>query len=185
MIFQMYDVKQFVPECFVDSRLIQIILNSSKGPNHAHGVGKVLNKLEMDLLKYPAIGIIDQDPGKGAKPTIWSNYQPQLLEENLINFGLGVFKHQSKNHLVIEIMPEIEKWILEACNESAVNPQEYGLPQNLHDLNMITKSINIHTNKEFTNLILKLLELNSPRLIKLKEILLRYSNYKIPLERRV
>lgn len=180
----MFDIKQFVPECYVDSRVIQILLNSKVGPNHSHGVGKVLNKLCEKLADYPAIAIVDQDPNKGPKPSVWNQFDLDSTLGKLDNYGFRLYKRANFNQWVIEIVPEIERWILEACAEVHINLEDFNLPQNLVNFNMITKSCNILENKDFTNLMVELINQESPRILKLREVLLQKSGWEITNVRR-
>ncbi|HXL57850.1 MAG TPA: hypothetical protein VN958_16425, partial [Chitinophagaceae bacterium] len=56
-----------VPECEVDTRLVQILADITKRPNHQKGNGNVANKMLFDLKNQLALGIIDEDTIKVRK----------------------------------------------------------------------------------------------------------------------
>lgn len=179
----MFHIKQIVPECYVDSRVVQILLNSPVGPNHDHGVGNVLNKLENKLVDLPALGIVDQDPGKGPRAESWQHYE-KIDADNEI-FGLQLYKHKNRTHYLLEIQPEIEAWILAATKGLDIKLEDFDLPEQMKDFNKITKSINISKNKLFTNFIFKLIELESKPIIRMREILVEISQIHPEPNRRV
>lgn len=64
-----------VPECEVDTRIVQIIAGFSKRPNHQKGHGNVANKMQFDLKDQYVLGIIDADTVKVRKAKYFSEFQ--------------------------------------------------------------------------------------------------------------
>ncbi|MEP7171332.1 MAG: hypothetical protein ABI855_18330 [Bacteroidota bacterium] len=154
-----------VPECYAETRVVEILLQLDDELNHQHGVGNVIRAFEKRLHKYIAVGIIDEDPNKGSKPSKLSDYQSK--KSNASN-TLELFKHRDRFNYIIKIKPEIEKFLINASKESNINPVDFNLPADFLGLSQITKSKNIKNNKDFTQCIKAMINANAPSLSDLK-----------------
>lgn len=150
-----------VPECEVDTRIVQILADISKRPNHQKGHGNVASKMQFDLKNYQALGIIDEDTIKVRKAKYFSEFK-SIKTEN----GLTLKKHEERNHYLIVIMPAIEKWLLQ--NAELVNIIPENLGYELSDLKNFTKKKSIHKNQDFYVFIKKLIRQQAPGIILLK-----------------
>ena len=150
-----------VPECEVDTRLVQILANFRKPPNHAKGHGKVANKLKSNLKNRIALGVIDEDKIKIRKSPYFELFTLTISKHNLT-----LKKHPSLTHYLILIKPAIEMWLLENAKASGVSSKNLG--DNLEDLTNFTKKKDIHKNIHFTTFIKELIAKQAPGIITLK-----------------
>src|SRR5256885_10891836 len=116
-----------VPECYVDTKLAEILAESSTKFNHQKGHGNVANKMQFALKNRVALGVIDEDTIKVRKAKYFSEFKEIRTENNLI-----LQKHSRRKHYLIIIKPAIEKWLLENAKVSEVVPS--GLGDQLEDL---------------------------------------------------
>lgn len=150
-----------VPECEVDTRLVQILANFKKPPNHAKGHGNVANKLKFDLKNRIALGVIDEDKTKIRKSPYF-----ELFTLTVSKYNLTLKKHPSLSHYLILINPPIEIWLLENAKISNVTSEKLG--NNLKDVKDFTKRKDIHRNVHFTAFIKELIKTHAPGVILLK-----------------
>jgi hypothetical protein len=150
-----------VPECEVDTRLVQILADITKRPNHQKGHGNIANKMQFDLKDQPALGIIDEDTIKVRKAKYFSEFKLIKTENALV-----LQKHYQLNHYLIIISPAIEKWLLENAQASGVIPENLG--HQLSDLTNFTKKKNIHNNQDFYVFIKKMVRQEAAGIITLK-----------------
>ena len=73
-----------VPECYIDTKIAEIIGQASKKYNHQHGCGDVANQLKNRLKDKIALGIIDEDKYKGPAAKYFSEFNIIVTENNLI-----------------------------------------------------------------------------------------------------
>ena len=122
-----------IPECYVDTALIETIAppENKRGYNHQMGCNKVGSIMENKLNDCFALGIVDKD-----KRSIKYLEQFDLIiqKENLL-----LFKHKQKPHFIIQISPAIEKFILDSARNANLNMEDYGLDNNLERLMRKTK----------------------------------------------
>lgn len=150
-----------VPECEVDTRVVQILANFPKRPNHQKGHGNVASKMQFDLKDEPALGIIDEDTVKVRKAKYFSEFKLIKTENNLT-----LQKHNQLRHYLIIIKPAIEKWLLENAELSGIAPENLG--HQLEDLRNYTKRRAIHNNQDFYNFIKKLIREQASGVVTLK-----------------
>lgn len=156
-----------VPECEIDTRLVQILANLRRPPNHAKGHGKVANKLKDNLKNKPALAVIDFDKIKIRKSQYFESFITINSKHNLI-----LKKHPFLNHYLLIIKPVIESWLLENAANSNVIPENLG--DNLMDLTKFTKTKNIHLNHHFTFFIKKLIRNKASGVILLQTWLINF-----------
>ena len=155
-----------VPECYVDTRIAEIVGQAKIKYNHQHGFGDVSNEMEHSLENEMALGIIDEDKNKGAT----SKY---FLEFDLIAQGHNLIlkKHKTIKHYLILVCPEVEKWLLEDAKKMGIDPSnvEYDLPNELKGLIKISKIKDIDRNEGFKKFIKMLLREQAPSITTLKK----------------
>ena len=154
-----------VPECFAETRVVELVLRLNQIPNHQHSNGDVINTFEERLKNYIAVGIIDEDADKGSKPSKLADYH--RIKSNANN-TLDLFKHPDRANYIIKIKPEIEKFLVSVARESNINPIDYNLPADFLGLCEFTKSKNIRSNNDFTRCIKAMIKAEAPSLIDLK-----------------
>lgn len=152
-----------LPECYVDTKVAEIITQSSKKYNHQHGCGQIANELKNTFSNKVALGIIDEDRNKG---TI-ANYFLEFIEVKSEN-GLILKQHNERVQYLILICPEIEEWLLSNANFVEVNPVDYNLPKYLSDFKHITKRQNIDKHIGFYQFIKALINKQAPGIITLR-----------------
>lgn len=115
-----------LPECYVDTKVAEIVTRSSEKYNHQHGCGQIANLLKGRLKDTVALGIIDEDKNKGPIANYFLEFETMKSENNLI-----LKKHRKRKQYLILICPEIEKWLLINANSAQVNPADFNLPFDL------------------------------------------------------
>ena len=166
-----------VPECYIDTMLIQILVPPQKRYNHQHGCFDVSNEMELKGLKDKfAVGIIDNDKKKAK---YLSGFD--LIEK--IGDSLTLLKHKNKHQYCIEITPAVEVFILKVCEEIEINLAEYGLPNELRELKRITKSLTTSKDERFTKLFKQMKECENEKVKKLIHwiSLLKKDNYQVDI----
>jgi hypothetical protein len=120
-----------LPECYVDTNLVETITNSVY--NHKHGCDNVVKAmLETNNLKDGfALGIVDEDKKK-------LKYAEEF-EEIVDATQLKLLKHPQKNHYLIYVVPAIEKWIISNADEAKISLSDFDLPHNFSELSKHTK----------------------------------------------
>ena len=131
-----------VPECYVDTNLINVLLN--KACNHQKGCATVCKTLDTKLADQFAIAIIDKDK---SEPKAVGQYVKIGESEHLV-----VSKHQTRHHYLIQIKPAIESFILDAAEELGINLSDYGLKTELEELRIISKTITAKKDDRFARL---------------------------------
>ncbi len=81
---------------------------------------------------------------------------------------MRIYAHNSLDSYIIMLRPRLEEWILEACKEAGIDPQDYDLPRDPDKFHQI---VNIRFN-EFSKLLRDLYAKNAKRLMALKKKLL-------------
>jgi hypothetical protein len=152
-----------VPECDVDTAIIEILGEAKRSYNHKHGSGKVANELKFKLHDVISIGIIDEDKNKNAIPEYFLEFKILKTENNLI-----LKKHEQKKQFLILICPEAEKWLLQDAKFANIDPVTFDLPEDLRRLKKITKTIEIHNNMGFYRFIKALVKAKAPSITTLK-----------------
>ena len=123
----------FVPECFFDTVLVRTILKT-KHINHKKGCANVVKEIESGKLKDDfAVGIIDKD--KKELKYIRDHCREEIKRENLI-----LLKHREKQHYFVQLVPAIEKWILNTAEEANIDIESKGFPTDVYKLRIRTKS---------------------------------------------
>lgn len=150
-----------VPECYADTRLAEI-LTESKRCNHQKNLGQVANTLSNTLKDFPALGMVDND--KGSTPKYFSEFILIVERDNL-----KLLKHQTRQQYLVVICPAIEQWLLNAAKEVNLNLADFGLKENLKELSVLTKSIHLSKNQNFTAFIKGLLKAESASVLLLKK----------------
>jgi hypothetical protein len=149
-----------VPECYVDTKVAEIVGRNQY--NHQHGRGNVANLLKNKFKDKLALGIIDEDKNKGPVPKYFLEFKTIKEENNLL------LKHNQRNHYLIIFCPEIEIWLLNNANAVNISPDNFNLSENLHEFKETTKAPNIDNNIEFYRFIKELIKKEAPGFVTLK-----------------
>ncbi len=168
-----------VPECYIDTMLIQILVppQNKLRYNHQHGCFDVSNEMESKGLKDKfAVGIIDNDKKK-------AKYLSGFDEITKVDGSLTLLKHTNKHQYCIEITPAVEIWILKVCEEIGIDLREYGLPNELRELKRITKGLTTIKDERFIKLFKRMKESENEKVRKLIHwvSLLKKDNYQVDI----
>jgi hypothetical protein len=154
-----------VPECYVDTKIAEIVGQAKRKYNHQHGFGDVSNEMEHSLKNIPALGIIDEDKYKGATSKYFSAFDLVKQENNLLLKQHAV----RKQHYLILVCPEVESWLLEDAQKMGLHPSDYDLPHELKGLIKISKIRDIDRNDGFKKFIKALIREQAPSITTLKK----------------
>ncbi len=155
----------FVPECYGDTLIVELLLRSlaifshlkiTEVVNHQKGINKVGAAMKSvgqrkDKL---AIGIVDNDK------KITHSYIKEFIDitpVNNENSNLQLKKHPTHNQFLIVLNPAFDQWLLNCAAAVAVNPIDYHL--NVLDVNAfksITKDVNLKSNQNFVTFVKEL-----------------------------
>jgi len=151
--------QSIIPECYVDTNLIETIVPPKKHYNHQKGCGTVAKVMKEKFADLFALGIIDKD-----------KYQLDYLIEfsEIINLNsLVLHKHASRHHYIIQINPAIERFILNNADEVGVSLEDFGLPSDFDRLKKASKTVNSKNDPRFKRLFKTLLKHNAKDVLKL------------------
>ena len=73
-----------LPECYVDTKVAEIVSRSSEKFNHQHGCGQIAHQLKNKLKNIIALGIIDEDKNKGPVAKYFLEFEEVKSENGLI-----------------------------------------------------------------------------------------------------
>ena len=130
-----------IPECYIDTNLIEFLLNAKV--NHQHSCNNVIKALN-DKKDEFAIGIIDNDKRKVA----YINDCKEIIKTK----HLTLFKHKERNQYLITIYPAADGCILDCTIEQGIDVSHFGLPINLKDFLKETKTITSNKDQRFKKL---------------------------------
>ncbi len=155
-----------VPECYVDTKIAEILGQAKGKYNHQHSNGAVANELQRRFKERIVLGIVDEDKGKGSVPKYFAEFNIVVEENNLI-----LKKHKDRNQYLILVCPEMEKWLLADAEKVNINPsdEEYNLPNKLAGLIRISKEKDIDRNEGFKKFIKALIREKAPSITTLKK----------------
>lgn len=172
-----------IPECYIDTKLIKILVPPKERYNHQKGCTTVTNLMQKQLKDKFAVGIVDRD-----KRELGYAKEFDLICE--VSQSLQLYRHKNlqKHHYLIFIIPAMEKWILENVATANLQITDFGLPNSLNELRIITKQAKTEENnqyaKNFNRLFqeLKIVNPISVAVLSLWVTELRNKNYSIDLQ---
>jgi len=133
-----------IPECFVDTNLIETLVPPNKGYNHQKGCGTVAKVMKEHFADSFAIGIVDKD-----KQEI--DYLKEFFSV-LAKGSIELYKHNSRNHFIVRIIPAIEKFILFNVDKAGISIEDFGLPNDFDNFRKTTKTVNSKKDERFKRL---------------------------------
>lgn len=131
-----------IPECYVDTILIETLVppKDGKGYNHQKGCPLVAKTMMGKFADRFALGIMDKD-----KKTV------KYLENFCLAIESGslfLYKHKTRPHYIILIDPACERFILRAADELGISLSQFDLPETLDGLKSITKPQSSKDNRQ-------------------------------------
>ena len=130
-----------IPECFIDTNLIEFLLNAKV--NHQHCCNNVIKALNNKKDEF-AIGIIDKDK----RAVAYIKDCEKIREINRLNF----FKHRARNQYLITIFPAADRFIFNIAKEEGVNLSDFDLPTEFEDFLEETKTETSNQDQRFKKL---------------------------------
>lgn len=133
-----------IPECFIDTNLIETLVPPQKQYNHQKGCGTVTKIMRERFADRFALGIIDKDKKE----------VDYLKEFNVIctKSSLILHKHQKIHHYIIQIYPAMEKFIIDNAANIGVSLNDFDLPTDINLLKKESKTINSKNDIRFKSL---------------------------------
>jgi hypothetical protein len=124
-----------MPECYIDTKLIKILVPPKERYNHQKGCTTIINLMQKQLKDSFAVGIVDRDK----KELAYAKEFDLLCE---VPQSLQLYRHKNlqKHHYLIFIIPAMEKWILDNSISANLQITDFGLPNSLDELRAITKT---------------------------------------------
>lgn len=168
---------EIMPECFIDTTLVGILLNANV--SHKHSCNEVAKAMEKGRYKDAfAVGIIDNDKRKIS--------YIEGFEEIGRTDNLTFLKHKSKHQYVIKVGKDrkaMETFIQANVEAIGMKMEDFELPSDLSELIAQTKD-SVSTQKD--SRILKLCKTlcQSPEVAKLQDVLtyLAANKYNVDME---
>lgn len=160
-------ILHIMPECFVDTNLIEYLLNA--GVNHQHCCSKVVGQLNTTFADKFAIGIIDKDK-------VQLGY---IRECNIIaqTEHLTLMKHRERHQYLITIAPAVDKFVLDCAKRQMVNVENFGLPGDLKKFTDESKRVSSNSDPRFKSLFAAIKDNNEIRSLKMALKYLCENNY--------
>lgn len=131
-----------MPECFVDTNLIEYLLNA--GVNHQHCCSKVIGQLKSTFADKFAIGIIDKD-----KVQLGYIQECDTIAQTE---HLTLMKHREHHQYLITIAPAVDKFVLDCAEEQKVDVKDFGLPSELKRFTDESKRVSSNSDPRFKSL---------------------------------
>jgi len=151
--------QSIIPECFVDTNLIETLVPPTGQYNHQKGCGTVTKVMKQRFADRFALGIIDRD----------KHEVDYLKEFNEIctSGSLILHKHKIRHHYIIQINPAIERFIIKNTEAVGISLQAFDLPTDFELLKKESKTVNSKNDQRFTKLFKSLNKHGAPEIIKL------------------
>ena len=131
-----------MPECFVDTNLIEYLLNA--GVNHQHCCSKVVGQTKSTFVDRFAVGIIDKD-----KVQLGYIQECDVIAQTE---HLTLMKHRERHQYLITIAPAVDKFVLDCAEEQMVDVKAFGLPDELKRFTDETKRVSSNSDPRFKSL---------------------------------
>lgn len=133
-----------IPECYVDTNLIETLVPPNKGYNHQKGCGTVTKVMKEHFANNFAIGIVDKD-----------KKELDYLKEFALILSKGnieLYKHKNRNHFIIRIVPAMERFILVNAEKAGIKVEDFGLPADFENFRKAAKTVNSKKDPRFKQL---------------------------------
>ncbi|MBC9912937.1 hypothetical protein [Chitinophaga varians] len=150
-----------IPECFVDTNLIETLVPPVSRYNHQKGCGTVAKVMKENFSNRFALGIIDKD-----------KYEIDYLKEFSVICQTGsliLHRHlnTTRHHYIIQIYPAMERFILDSAAAVNISLSNFGLPEELQQLKKVSKSVNTKKDERFKQLFRELHQAGADNIIRL------------------
>lgn len=133
-----------LPECYMDTNLIETLVPPQRGYNHQKGCPAVAKKMKERFPDSFALGIMDND----------KRHVSYLQEFSLIASDqvIEIYKHKDRPHYILLISPAVEGFILEAASNLDIDLDAYNIPKTLEEMKRETKQVDAKNSSKYRNL---------------------------------
>ncbi len=138
----MRKIFNLLPECFVDTNLIEYLLDAAV--NHQHCCSKVVGALNSTFAEGFAVGIIDKDK-------VELGYIREC-DEIAKTAHLTLMKHKTRPQYLITIQPAVDRFVLDCAITQDVDTNAFGIPSDLKGFTKLSKSVTSNTDSRFKHL---------------------------------
>lgn len=161
-----------IPECYVDTNLVETLNPPQKQYNHQKGCGTVTKVMKEKFDDSFALGIIDKDK----KEVGYLKEFAELAHSD----GLVLHKHKTKHQYIIQIVPGMERFIFNCLAECGISPEDFELPADLELFMKESKTTNSKDDVRFKKLFKALIKARSVEILRLSALIkyLKETNYK-------
>ena len=151
-------------ECKPDETLVRRLTRRS-GKDIVHAAKGRDEVMTMLAGKSNCIAMVDEDPFNSPPPY----FRRIQATTDYGEAGLRLMEHRRQRNRVILLRPRLEEWVIAAAEDVGIElaARRYNLPQNPISLH---RAIN-HDLRKLERLIDDLIAANSPRILKLQELL--------------
>lgn len=150
-----------IPECFVDTNLLETLVPPLTRYNHQKGCGTVVKVMKQHFADRFALGIIDKD----------KNEVDYLKEFTVVCKAGSLILHRhvnvARHHYIIQISPAMERFILDNAASVNISLSEFNLPEELDQLRKVSKSVNSKYDERFKRLFIAMRQARASDLIRL------------------
>lgn len=133
-----------IPECYVDTNLLETLVPTAKGYNHQKGCNNVVKVMQMKLTNDFAVGIVDKDK----RQIRYVDEFKELAHTSSLYF----YKHPDKAHYLIMIFPAVDSFILKCAEEKEIDMESLGLSSDLKSFTYQTKKVSSKEDATFKRL---------------------------------
>ena len=160
-----------IPECYVDTNLVETLVPPQRQYNHQKGCGTVTKVMKEKFTNSFAVGIIDKDK----KEVEYLKEFTELANSN----GLILHKHKTRHHYIIQIVPGMERFIFNCLAAVGISPNDFELPDDLELFRKESKTTNSKDDDRFRRLFKALRNAGSEEIIRLLNLItyLKQRNY--------
>jgi hypothetical protein len=150
-----------IPECFVDTNLLETLVPPVTRYNHQKGCGTVTKVMKQHFADRFALGIIDKD----------KNEVDYLKEFTVVCQAGALILHRHSNiarhHYIIQISPAMERFILDNAASVNICLSDFDLPEELDQLRKVSKSVNTKQDERFKRLFVAMRQMGASDLTRL------------------
>lgn len=143
-----------IPECYVDTNLIETIVPPTERYNHQKGCGTVTKVMKERMHNSFALGIIDKDKQE-------VEYLKEFDQVHATD-SLILHKHNTRHHYIIQISPAIERFMMAAATAVNLSLEDFGLPLDFDELKRRAKTTTSKNDPDFKRFFRALLAHGAP-----------------------
>ncbi|RZJ23729.1 MAG: hypothetical protein EON51_02295 [Acinetobacter sp.] len=167
--------QSIIPECFVDTNLIETLVPPQRQYNHQKGCGTVTKVMRERFADRFALGIIDKD-----------KLEVDYLKEFNVVYSKGsliLHKHKTRHHYIIQIYPAMERFIMLCAANTGLSLNDFDLPLDFQQLKKQSKTVNSKNDQRFKGLFKALINNESEEMLRLTAWIayLKEKNYHVDI----